>query len=215
MKRLRLILDFDGTLTDCRRRQVVVARVIGRAFGIDIDPDKFWGMKRSGCSTWQVFSALGIPDGDAKSMSDLWALHIEGLPWLAYDQLWDGIRDDLLMVKMRGWEIVLLSARRSVCRLRWQLETLGLSGLLDRSIVVDPSQAAVKKAEELKKMTPIVYIGDSEVDLMAAKMAGVHFIGVVCGQRGREFLARLVEDESQVLKENTRAAIFEALCMAG
>ncbi|MDW8336510.1 MAG: hypothetical protein RMK34_06010 [Tepidimonas sp.] len=215
MKRPRLILDFDGTLTDCRRRQVVVARVIGRAFGIDIDPDRFWGMKRTGYSTLRIFSAFGIPDGDAKSMSDLWVLQIEGLPWLAYDRLWDGIRDDLLMVKLRGWEIVLLSARRSVCRLRWQLETLGLSGLLDRTIVVDPGQAVAKKAEALKKWIPNVYIGDSEADLMAAKMAGVQFIGVVCGQRSREFLARLVEDESQVLKENTRAAIFEALCMAG
>lgn len=45
-----------------------------------------------------------------------------------------------------------------------------------------------KKVGILQKLCPDLYVGDTEMDAQAAKIANVHFCGVATGQRNASFM---------------------------
>ena len=62
----------------------------------------------------------------------------------------------------------MLTARRERFFLLQQLDRLGLSRQIDELIVVPPTEAAERKAEALRKLKPLTFIGDTESDAAAA-----------------------------------------------
>jgi phosphoglycolate phosphatase-like HAD superfamily hydrolase len=69
-----------------------------------------------------------------------------------------------------------------------QLLRLGLQELFEAVLVVDPSNAASAKADELCALTIKLFFGDTESDFRASAIAGVPFVGVASGQRSAAFL---------------------------
>jgi len=178
-------LDLDGTLIDCRERQVAVARALVPA----LDGDRFWAAKRDGATTRAALEALGVAVADAAAAASGWAAAIEDDEWLALDAPLPGAVEALAALRAAGRRLVVVTARRRGDAVGPQLERLGLRALVDAVEVVSPRDPARGKAPILRTHAAAALIGDTESDAAAAAAAGVRFLAVGTGQRSPRFLA--------------------------
>lgn len=170
-----MALDLDGTLLDCRARQVAVAADLAGS----LDEDAFWAAKRAGATTAAALAAQGAPD-----VSAAWIDQIEDERWLALDEPLPGAEAAIAELRRAGFDPVVLTARRHADRAAAQVERLGLAA----PVVVSPAAAKVEKAAALRELGAAGLIGDTESDLEAARAAGVPCELVSTGQRDEAFL---------------------------
>lgn len=201
--------DLDGTLIDCAPRQVRLAEALLAEHGADpIDPERFWACKRAGASTRDALERLGVEPGMAATVHRAWVERVEQPRWLAHDRLLPGAREVLERVREAGLIPMILTARRDGESVAGQVRDLGLSALVAEVAVVDPARVATEKAAWLRSRRPAAYVGDSESDAEAARVAGVPFGAVACGQRDAAYLrARGAEP----VAEDTAAAVEHLL----
>jgi phosphoglycolate phosphatase-like HAD superfamily hydrolase len=82
----------------------------------------------------------------------------------------------------------------------WQLESIGLHAWFDHIIVVDSTDPGFDKASEVhpylknRILERTLWIGDTEVDVDAARRLGVKICAVSCGLRTTDYLASLKPD---------------------
>lgn len=181
-----LALDLDGTLLSCAPRHQALMRQLCRGDGVAPDfIDRYWAAKRDGASNLSALQALGHPAAAARSAA--WLQQIERWPWLGFDRPLPGVMEAL---SARRHRVVVLTARRERFFLEQQLDRLGLAGWIDTLVVVPPSQAARAKAQELKALQPVAFVGDSESDAEAAAASGTPFLPLDCGMRSADFWRR-------------------------
>jgi phosphoglycolate phosphatase-like HAD superfamily hydrolase len=185
VKRALIALDVDGTLLDCRARQVAVARATASAA---FDERAFWVAKREGAATQAALIAAGLAEPAAQRAAETWRAVIEDDKWLALDELLPGALDALAALGAERRAIVLLTARRRPDAVRRQLDRLGVLERVDELVVVDPVRPAAAKADHLRAIGAHAFVGDTESDAAAAAMAAVRFVAVASGQRSRAFL---------------------------
>lgn len=181
-----LALDLDGTLISCAPRHCALMAQVCRG---DALPKgffaRFWADKREGGSNLSSLKAQGHPAASARAQA--WLREIEHWPWLGFDRLLPGVASAL---SARLFPILVLTARREPFFVRQQLDRLGLTGLIDDLIVVHPGNAAEAKADQLARIRPLAFIGDTESDADAAYAVGAPFIALNCGMRSSGFWQR-------------------------
>ena len=182
-------IDFDGTLVDCRTRQLEVLRAVAPTLCPE-QLGKIWQVKRSGHNTIAALSMTGMDKEQAITISSRWQAIIEEPYWLTLDTVFAGILDSLRLLRSHGMHLVLVSARNQSHWLRQQLKQLNLREIFDEVFVVHPACAAEEKAQRLRTLRPIAMIGDTESDGFAAQASSTRFMAVESGQRSREFLAK-------------------------
>lgn len=175
-----LAFDLDGTLLDCRARQVAVARHVSDG----LDEDRFWHDKRAGATTAEALAAQGAERADHGAA---WIEQIEDDGWLALDRPLPGATEALEEARRLGLRPVVVTARRDAGAVRRQVAALKLADPAD-VLVVDPTDAASAKAAILRDLDAVGFVGDNESDGRAATLAGVAFACVDTGQRSEAFL---------------------------
>ncbi len=183
-----IAFDLDGTVVDCKRRQVAVAEAVAVAFHMSFSPTAFWSAKRAGATTEQAFIALGVPAAKARAAAWSWRQQIEFPEWLLLDTVLPGVPTVPRDLVERGWSPVLLTARSDPEAARDQVDRLGLGRLFAEVVVVSPPLARREKATALREMRARALVGDSESDASAAAAAGSPFAAVGTGQRSPAFL---------------------------
>jgi phosphoglycolate phosphatase-like HAD superfamily hydrolase len=180
-------VDLDGTLIDARKRQIAVAQsFISKLSDVPLKAEDFWNLKRDGLNTQAALENLGYSNEMAREISYRWIREIEQSRWLRIDEWLPLAREGLQMLKEHGVEIRVITARTKSKNLLRQVSTLGLNNWINRLDIVDPLRAAESKSQILNGA--IAFIGDSESDALAARLAGVPFVAVTTGQRSRAFL---------------------------
>jgi phosphoglycolate phosphatase len=195
-----VILDLDGPLLDGRPRHYSCYRQILLEHGFTpISLDDYWQMKRAGLSVKDQLSASGA-ESIVSDYQRSWLELIEQPEMLGLDILQPGT-----MEKLRNWldqrvRIVLITMRRHIARLNRQLTKLGLDIFLDHVVTCPPSRVGDGKAQRLKstvtKISPehSLWVGDTEVDIEAARLFGCRVWAVTCGLRTEAYLASLSPD---------------------
>lgn len=182
-------LDLDGTVIDCRTRQVAVASWAADQLRLGpLDEDRFWALKRNGATTREAFRLLGAPPRLAEHAGRIWSEEIENSTWLLLDKLLPGAMDALIAFAASGGSSVLLTARHQAHSVQEQTTRLGLDSVVDDVIVVEPLHAVIEKSSVLQSIGAELMVGDSESDAEAAGLAALPFLPVCTGQRSREFL---------------------------
>jgi len=123
-----------------------------------------------------------------------WLTWIEAPDWLAYDQLVPGALQCLNTLS-KQYSLYLVTLRRNQEGLQCQLEATGLrpyftaifSGWCHR----DPAGLKASWMRPLSQDSRTAIVGDSEVDMEAARCLGMRAIGVSFGIREPEELQRL------------------------
>lgn len=191
MSTVSVAIDLDGTLITCKNRQTAVLRAAMLACGAKFaNLDEAWTAKREGLTTREALRAAGAPAGIAAAVSARWVAMIEDPQWLQLDACFPDAVDALMRLRDAGVRAVLVTARRHKHWLATQLRSLRLDVHLDKVIVVSPSDATAQKAKVLAQILPRAYIGDTESDFAAARVAGVTYHAVSRGQRSPSFLVR-------------------------
>ena len=184
---MRIGLDLDGTVVSCAERHTALMRAAARQMHCRFDAQHFWSLKRDGNGNHDALRLLQIPPGTAASMSAIWASNIEALQWLAFDRPMVAPAQ-LQGIRRRTHSLHLITARANAVHARQQLQRLAILDAVDSLTVVSPLDPAPAKAMALRAHACDVYIGDSEVDQAACRLAGIGMRAVTSGMRSRAYL---------------------------
>lgn len=195
-----IILDLDGPLLDGQLRHYQCYRDILAEKGfVPMSLAQYWDMKRHRVDRRRQ---LAVSDAERlyDEFLDAWLARIESKPYLALDRLQEGATAKLREWKTAGIYLLLATMRRHRDNLFWQLETLGLHAWFDEIIVVESTDPAFDKASKIRPYLKdrvferALWIGDTEVDVEAARRLGVKICAVSCGLRTTDYLASLKPD---------------------
>jgi phosphoglycolate phosphatase-like HAD superfamily hydrolase len=154
-------------------------------------------MKRSGQDRHVQLAATGADTLYATFLTE-WLQRIEQPDLLALDRLFDGAVEKLQQWRREQRRLILATLRHSPEQLKWQLNRLGLAPLLDDVLVADHRGGAARKAEMVKEIisdpSTTLWIGDTELDIEAARLVGCRIFAVSSGLRAPEFLERARPD---------------------
>lgn len=185
--------DLDGTILDCRQRQVALMRkLVAAESGLQFNEHAYWRTKREGHANGKALIEAGIPESRIKPLCDAWIEAIEDDEWLTLDERLPGAADALRSAHDSGIELVIITARQRATGVHQALLRLELDKMITQVCVVSPISGVDKqKAAHLRDFKAELFFGDSETDYAAAQLAGIEFAAVACGQRNAEFLRAL------------------------
>ncbi len=195
-----IVLDLDGPLLDGIQRHYYCYSKILTTRGFEPVPIQlYWEKKRNRVNRREMLSlsnAAGIYD----EFLAAWIATIEDKDSLARDRLQNRVFEILEGWKQAGTRLLLATMRHNAANVHWQLAQLGIARLLDQIVVVGNPQSAANKSSEVKPFlrnddrAQVVWVGDTEVDILAARELGVRICAVTCGLRTEEYLASLSPD---------------------
>lgn len=192
-----LVIDLDGTLLNVANRHYSLYCMILSRWGIH--PKSFadyWAARRSGNANLKLMVESGLPKEGISQAVRIWKMYIESRQFLSRDSLWPGVVEWL---RKRACEycLFLCTVRSRVQYLKWQLESLGIMPYFSvvECVGHGPNQGARKAQRVVKKdVRPLVWIGDTEDDVLAARALGIPAVVVDYGQRDPELLDPLKPD---------------------
>jgi phosphoglycolate phosphatase-like HAD superfamily hydrolase len=195
-----VIMDLDGPVLDGRHRHYACYRDILTERGrTALDEDRYWDMKRNRVDRRQQLAATGAEHLYDEFLA-AWLSRIESERYLALDRVQPGVVAKLDEWRRDGIRLVLVTMRHNRDALLRQLDGLALRSLFDAILSVGPTDPDVAKAAAVQPYLgmdsagPTLWIGDTEVDIRAARRVGAIACAVACGLRTSEYLASLSPD---------------------
>jgi len=189
---LNIVFDLDGTLITCENKQKYVLHSILNKFD-NIDAyslNTWWKLKRNGYNTEKALIKIGI--SNAEYIAKEWIRIIENSTWCSLDRPYEDSLSTLDYLKnVPEFKISILTARKFVHQVYQVITMFGFNALIDDLIVVKPEEGIQKKTHYLKRIEPLIYIGDSEVDHFASLNSKTRFVALTRGQRSRGFLKKV------------------------
>lgn len=186
--------DFDGTLVDCKTRQIEVLQSILRRKDLnlhDFDTDLWWQHKTNGLNSYEALIKMQMSDEKAGYISTSWAEIVENPEWLDLDVLFENTIPVITKLKESQVKIYIITARKSEFFFLNQLRKLKLDYYVEGYFVVNPINSIAQKSIILSRLKPFIFVGDTENDYYASENSGIKFIAVSTGQRSRKFLKML------------------------
>jgi phosphoglycolate phosphatase-like HAD superfamily hydrolase len=195
-----IVLDLDGPLLDGRQRHYYCYSHILKARGFEPVPlQLYWEKKRNRGNRREIL-ALSNASGIYDEFLTAWIAMIEERRCLLLDTLQNLVVEILEEWKYAGIRLLLATMRNNSANLHWQLEELGIARFLDQIAVAGSSHSGANKSTVIKpflnneKLEQVVWVGDTEVDIRAARELGVKACAVTSGLRTEEYLASLFPD---------------------
>jgi phosphoglycolate phosphatase len=192
-ERFVAIVDLDGPLLDGRQRHYACYSTILAEHGAQpLELAQYWDLKRTRADRREQLAASGAEDLYDTFLTE-WLDRIEGPPMLALDRVQPGAIETLSRWRAADAFVVLATHRRDPEALRSQLDETGLSAHLDEVVPSPPTGGAVGKAESVvsrlgRRPDRGVWVGDTEVDVAAARHLGLPAWAVACGVRSEQVL---------------------------
>lgn len=181
-------LDLDGTLITAQPRQMCLLKAVAAGYGVHLDTQHIWNQKSAGATNRQALLASGVAADKAEAICRGWLRDIESAYWLTLDTPFMGALEALAALRLREFELVLVTARQNEYLMRQQIDRLGIFRLFDQVHCVSPARTVWEKSNILNALKPQAFFGDTETDFQAARTAGIPFYGLSTGQRSRDFL---------------------------
>jgi phosphoglycolate phosphatase len=195
-----VILDLDGPLLDGRyRHHACYQRILLEQGYSPLGLEEYWEMKRQRQDRRVQLSASGA-EAIYDAFLQSWVERIETPPLLALDRLQTGAVDKLAAWKEQGIHLVLATQRHNSATLAQQLADFGLDRLFDRIVVCEQPAGGAGKAGRVREVLEgrveerRLWIGDTEVDIEAARVLGCPIWAVYCGIRTDAYLQALSPD---------------------
>jgi phosphoglycolate phosphatase-like HAD superfamily hydrolase len=195
-----VIMDLDGPVLDGRLRHYACYRDILVERGLTpMAEDRYWDMKRNRVDRRHQLAATGA-DHLYDEYLTAWLDRIESTTYLALDRLQPGAVNKLDEWRRSGLRLLLVTMRRNRDTLLRQLDALELRSRFDAVLSVGPTDPDAAKADSVRPYLGVdspkraLWIGDTEVDVRAARRVGATVCAVTCGLRTADYLASLAPD---------------------
>ena len=190
----------DGPLLDGRYRHYQCYSDILTARGFKpISMSQYWEMKRSRVDRNQLLALSNAGDLYDEFLAT-WIQRIETKEYLVLDKLQAGVVDILYRWKESGKRLLLATMRNNAFNLHWQLKELDIFQYFDEIVVVGSGQAGANKSVKIKpllsntSLDEVIWVGDTEIDIQAAREIGVKVCALTCGLRETDYLKSLLPD---------------------
>ena len=196
-----IIMDLDGTILDGRLRHYqCYSDILSERGFVPMPIDKYWEMKRQRADRHKQLAMSGA-DKIYDDFLNLWLSRIEEKEYLQLDCVQPGAVQRIREWKASGINLILITMRNNKDNLFWQLGLFELLPLFDQVVVVGNTGAVADKAgavmsyvEEEVGSGSLLWVGDTEIDINAARFIGVRVCAVYCGLRTAEYLSSLKPD---------------------
>lgn len=187
--RAALAFDLDGTIVDGERRDYQVYVDTLEELGQEHLPRRaYWDLRRDSTPVIDILAASGAGHVVAEFLVDR-QRRIELLHYLALDTLIPGAKDVLRAVSAH-YDPVLVTARFDAAAVKWQLDLLGIATMFSRVIVTSGD-----KTEAFRSIGGLcLVVGDTEKDVLPAKLLGIKVAAVASGIRSAQRLADMEPD---------------------
>lgn len=190
---MKCFLDFDGPILDNRPKYAAIYNELLRdTDGVPLSDDAYWSLKRSCVPEAEVLDRSGVSAKLRATYLRQRQECIEDSHFLQKDRVWPGVHRWL---RTQGTQhiLFLVTLRKRRDTLLKQLAEFELLKYFDTILSEDANDgtAAVKvrlMAPYIDSAEPCVLIGDTEVDIQAAKSSGIISVALTCGIRNRELL---------------------------
>jgi phosphoglycolate phosphatase len=196
-----IVCDLDGPLLDGRHKHFRCYETILRRHGYEpIGLDEYWTLKRNRVNRRALLERSNAPVEFYDIYNTEWLSSIEVPEFLSYDRLQTRALQTLAAWKDGQKELVLATIRHNVRSLNDQLEALGISRYFDIVSLSPAKDGARGKAAGVRDRMPAwdasrsLWIGDTEVDVEAARILGCRVWAITDGVRSADFLASLHPD---------------------
>ena len=200
---LRLITDFDGPIMDVSDRYYRVyqqclaeTQRLGQPVR-ELPKAEFWDMKRARVPETEIAILSGLDAAQSRDFAQKRRDTVHTLPYMIYDRPVPGALETLEKVQRAGVDLAVLTMRR-VSELDEAFNRCNLGQFFPENRcyclpndyvktgdVKDKLLLMAKALAELPPASDVWMVGDTEVDIIAAKTHGVKVIGVLCGIRDR------------------------------
>lgn len=179
--------DLDGTLLDSRKRHEILMQDILQSRGISIDASDLIKFKSGGANNIAWLQSKGIPTEEISSVNQEWIEKIESDNYLNLDKLYPDTIDKLKRLSKNN-SLYLVTARCNEEGVIKQLQDLGIKQYFEDICVVPSGKNSSKlKSDYLIDNGIEIFVGDTEVDMEAAKNAGCNFYACYDGFRSKSF----------------------------
>ena len=189
---MRIFFDLDGPILDVSKRYYKV--FIDITYSNQISKGIFWSFKKEKKPWKNIFKQAGL-NLNEKIFLRKWFGNIEKRRYLKLDRLQQKVKKVLAALRKKN-SLYLISLRQSKSNLFWQLKYLGLDGYFDKVIHCKNTKSYgwLNKAKLIKQnlSSPkeAIIIGDTEIDIRAAKLAKIKSVAVLCGIREKKLLVK-------------------------
>lgn len=199
-----IFLDLDGPILECKMRHYACYLDLCRSRELrPLEREEYWELKRQRVKGASLFQRSGARDGSDLMRS--WIDLVEQPGYLALDAVHPWVFDVLSSWVANGASLCLATLRSNAAGLHAELESLGLRRFFDRVVVSESALGGEGKAAAVaadrSEIDPqaSVWIGDTEVDAVAATRLGARLYLVTCGIRTEEYLRSL--DSGEVVSD--------------
>lgn len=194
-----IIFDFDGPINDVSDRYFAVHRDVCDRLGLlcQLTKPEFWALKRHQAPLRVLLECHG--ESHLDDYACLWLELIEHERYLALDRM-QGRAAEVLNRIGKNNQLVLLSLRTNLDAALRQIERYQIDTLFEHvCFLKHQNQPSSAKSEAVRRLYVSqqniqFFVGDTEIDLMAAKKLNVKFIGVGSGIRSPKKLLELGAD---------------------
>lgn len=201
-----LLLDLDGPLLDVSERFYRLYASLLREQGRQpVDRAEYWDLKRSGVPERDIVSRSLSPES-AECYFVRRSELIEARGFLRFDRLQPEVPEILEMLD-RHRELALVTLRANCENLAWELKRFRLLEIFSSVLCAgEEGGTAQTKVDLVRAVYPRVgpndvLVGDTEVDIQAARMLGCQACVVLSGIRRRELL---IEQQPDAILDDIR-----------
>jgi len=193
-----VIFDWDGTLVDNSLRQYRCFCDVLEQRGLQptLSFVEFWEQRRGGRRIRDCFPST-LPPAAIRESEAAWISNVESPRLLSLDRLYPGAQECLRLI-CQTCSVFLCSLRQDPAALRVQLRHLNVADFFIDVFVGSPlgrrsKSDLIQPVLRSASVRPAI-VGDSEIEVLTGREAGIHTVAVTYGNRSREFLTPFQPD---------------------
>ena len=179
-----IAFDLDGTLIDISERDFRIYADILTELGYEpIENKQYWPLRREKTDIHSILALSACTaDKDVACFLDSRAKRMEESSYLSLDTLFDDVLPAFSKLK-QNYNLVILTRRLNETNTVEQYHRLGLKKYAELMIVSGDKKERMQAIPNL-----VVFVGDTENDILPANEIGVKSIAVTTGIRSEEKL---------------------------
>ncbi len=202
---VNVYVDWDGPIVDVRERYYQAHRDVAVRYGLpEMEPEHYWAQKRLRLGPGEILGH-GVTDEVAQQYEAERRELIEAEQFLQYNTLQPGVTVALAALAAR-FDVVVVSLRNYPDRLQAEVDRLGVRRYVKAVLARSDNSGTFDVKVNLVRAysgSGVAFIGDTELDMRAGQVLGLHTIAVTNGIRTEALLSAAGADD---VVDNIQAA---------
>lgn len=188
---MAIFFDLDGTILHVAEKYNQTFNSLCKEF--NLPQINYWTFRRNVDSFASASKLLGLDDAKQSEFRKAWESIIETEHALTFDELMEGSFE--LLLELNSYTtLILCTSRKNRKNLFWQLRQLKVLDLFQEVLncPAEMKQAEIARwlEDNAETSNELLFVGDTEADMMASKACGLTGVGVLSGLSNKATLVK-------------------------